>query len=475
MEKTSRRTSNLADVTDFPIPFLQCRYKAMTQKPLIIGQSKALTGTVRVPGDKSISHRSIMLGSIATGETTVSGLLEGEDVMSTAAAMRAMGAIITKQDNGDWHIQGVGSHGLKEPEDILDMGNSGTSARLLMGLVAGFDMQCTFTGDQSLRKRPMGRVITPLEMMGAECQAREGGLLPLSIKGRDDLLSTEYELPVASAQVKSCVLLAGLHADGITSVIEDKPTRDHTENMLRAFGVNVDIKKTEDGRDRISVAGHQELTGTHIDVPGDPSSAAFPCVAALITEGSEIVLENVGMNERRNGLYRVLKDMGGDIEIFNERVQGGEPVADMRIKYSALKGVEVSPDIVPSMVDEFPILFVAAACANGTTTMRGLEELRVKESDRLGVMAKGLKDCGVDLEMGDDYLIIHGNGKPPQGNGTVEIATHHDHRIAMSFAVLGGNFTSNNSIKIDDTSPILTSFPNFQDLMNGLGAEIKNG
>ncbi len=413
-----------------------------------------------------------MLGSLAIGETIITGLLEGEDVMATAEAMRKLGAKIEWEQKGLWRVHGTGIGGLREPDTVLDMGNSGTSTRLLMGLVGGHNITATFTGDASLSKRPMQRVITPLEMMGAECVARDGGKLPLTVKGAEDTLCIEYKLPVASAQVKSAILLAGLNATGRTTVIEERPTRDHTENMLRHFGVEVEIEDLEDGAQAIHVTGHQSLTPCAIDVPGDPSSAAFPTVAALINKGSNITLHNVGMNKRRIGLYETLKDMGADITFTNERTEGGEPTADIVVRGTGpLSGIEVPEARVPSMIDEIPVLAMAAACASGTTIMTGLAELRVKESDRLLLVYEGLIACGVEAEMGEDSLTIHGTGKPPRGvTGNTEIATELDHRIAMSFLVLGT--ATDNPITIDDAAPIATSFPNFVELMQDLGANI---
>lgn len=432
-------------------------------------KAKPLNGAPVIPGDKSISHRSLMLGALAVGETTIHGLLEGEDVLHTADAMRAMGATITKDDDGTWHVHGVGVGGLHEPSEPLEMGNSGTSTRLLMGLVAGHAISATFTGDASLTKRPMQRVMTPLEQMGASFEAAEGGRLPLTVHGTDDLMVTTYELPVASAQVKSAILLAGLNARGRTTVIESKPTRDHTEKMLKGFSVEVTTEKTEDGKLAVSLIGQQEFKPCTIHVPSDPSSAAFPAVAAAIIPGSDITLKNIGMNERRNGLFLCLKEMGADIEFLNKRIEAGEEIADIRIRGTqTLKGITVPEARVPSMIDEFPILAMAAACADGTTTMTGLEELRVKESDRLLMVAEGLKACGVNLEMGEDSLIIHGTGNPPKGGAT--IATALDHRIAMSFLVLGA--VSDAPITINDAAPIQTSFPTFIDLMNDLGCAI---
>lgn len=432
-------------------------------------KSSALTGAARIPGDKSISHRALMFGALAVGETIISGLLEGEDVLCTAAAMRAMGAHIVHGDDGLWRVHGVGIGGLREPDCVLDMGNSGTSTRLLMGLVGGHDMTAVFTGDASLRKRPMKRVMDPLARMGAEFMARDGGRLPLAVRGAQDVMPIEYRLPVASAQVKSAIMLCGLNARGRTIVIEDHPTRDHTENMLRAFGVDVRVEEIENGAFAITVEGQQDLKPCAIDVPSDPSSAAFPVVAALITQGSEISLPNIGVNARRDGLFVTLQEMGADLRYENKRLENGEYVASIIASgNNTLKGIDVPESRVPSMIDEFPILAVAAACADGTTRMTGLAELRVKESDRLLMMAQGLKSCGVDLEMGEDSLTIHGKGKPPKGGAMIETAL--DHRIAMSFLVLGG--VTDEPITVDDGAPIRTSFPDFVELMNDLGANI---
>jgi len=429
----------------------------------------SLAGSATIPGDKSISHRAIMFGALAMGETTIGGLLEGEDVLCTAAAMRAMGAKIENRGKGLWRVNGVGIGGLHEPDQVLDMGNSGTSTRLLMGLVGGHNISATFTGDASLVKRPMRRVIKPLQMMGAKFLGRSNGRLPLTVQGAKDALAIEYRLPVASAQVKSAIMLAGLNAAGRTTIIEDHPTRDHSENMLRHFGAKVDVEEVGSGSRAISLCGYQELSGREVIVPRDPSSAAFAVVAALINEGSEISLPRIGINETRIGLFTTLQEMGADIEFINKRVEGGEQVADIHVKAGeVLQGIDVPEDRVPSMIDEFPILAIAASCAQGTTKMTGLKELRVKESDRLLMMANGLTACGVSLEMGDDYLIIHGNGKAPVGGARIETAL--DHRIAMSFLVLGS--VSDEPIEIDDGSPIKTSFPNFIELMNGLGCKI---
>ncbi len=436
---------------------------------VISKKCESLHGQARIPGDKSISHRALMFGALTIGETMISGLLEGEDVLHTAEAMRGLGAKIEKSADGLWRTWGVGIGGLREPDNPLEMGNSGTSTRLLIGLVGGHNIKATFTGDASLSGRPMKRVITPLEMMGANFEATDDDKLPLTVTGPDDLLAIEYETPVASAQVKSAILLAGLNARGTTTVIESKPTRDHTEKMLQHFGVEVTTKELEGGRYAIALVGQQELQPGAIDVPGDPSSAAFPAVAALLHEGSEITLPNIAVSDRRNGIYITLREMGADITFENERIQAGEAVADIIVKNSGpLKGIDVDPARVPSMIDEFPILAMAAACANGTTKMTGIAELRVKESDRLLMVAEGLKACGVELEMGEDWLTIHSNGKAPKGGTTVKTAL--DHRIAMSFLVLGT--ATDEPISIDDGEPIKTSFPNFITLMNELGCNI---
>ncbi|RVU03742.1 3-phosphoshikimate 1-carboxyvinyltransferase [Novosphingobium umbonatum] len=427
-----------------------------------------LKGTIRVPGDKSISHRSIMLGALALGETRVTGLLEGEDVMSTAAAMRAMGATITKTDSGEWVIQGVGVGGLLQPETALDMGNSGTSTRLLMGLVSSHAITATFIGDASLSKRPMGRVIDPLSTMGADFTSTEGRL-PLTMRGASPAVPITYRLPVASAQVKSAVLLAGLNTAGVTTVIEPVPTRDHSERMLKGFGANLTAETNEAGERVIRIHGPAELTGQTIEVPGDPSSAAFFIVAALIVPGSDVLIENVGLNDTRAGIITVLRQMGGSIEEVNPRIVGGEPVADLRVRHSALHGINVDPAIVPSMVDEFPVLFVAAAHAAGRTICTGLEELRVKESDRITVMRVALELAGAKVAETEDGMIIDGTGGAPLPAGAAEaVATHLDHRIAMSMAVAG--IASEGGVLVDDTSPIRTSFPNFEALMDGLVA-----
>ncbi|CAN5374525.1 3-phosphoshikimate 1-carboxyvinyltransferase [soil metagenome] len=431
--------------------------------------SAPLAGTVTVPGDKSISHRSLMLGALAVGETVIEGLLEGEDVLATAAAMRAMGADITRDDAGTWHVHGVGVGGLLQPQVALDMGNSGTSTRLLMGLIASHAITATFTGDASLSKRPMGRVTDPLSLMGATFLASPGGRLPLTMRGLCPAVPIEYRLPVASAQVKSAILLAGLNAPGITRVIEPVPTRDHSERMLRGFGATLEVEVQADGTRIISVTGEAELKPQAITVPGDPSSAAFPIVAALLVPGSEVTVTNVGMNPTRAGIFEILRAMGADLTYSNERLVGGEPIADITARHSILTGIDVPPEVAPSMIDEFPILFVAASLAKGTTHTSGLDELRVKESDRLALMATGLARIGARVEEGEDGLVIHGTGGDPLkgGNAAPVIAASLDHRIAMSFAVAGLVTTS--GLTVDDMRPVATSFPTFLPLLASLG------
>ncbi len=439
-----------------------------TAEPLALSlaASGPLSGTVTVPGDKSISHRALMFGALAVGETKIEGLLEGEDVLATAAALRAMGADITRAGAGNWRVHGVGVGGLLQPRTALDMGNSGTSTRLLMGLVAGHGITATFIGDASLSKRPMGRVIEPLSRMGASFAAAPGNRLPLTLTGACPAVPIRYELPVASAQVKSAVLLAGLNTPGRTSVVERVPTRDHSERMLRGFGATVEVEESAEGR-VITIAGEAELSPQAITVPGDPSSAAFPLVAALIVPGSRVTIANVGLNPTRDGLVRVLREMGADIVLADERLVGGEPVADLVVTAGPLRGIEVPPEIAPSMIDEYPALFVAAAFAEGKTVMRGLEELRVKESDRIAVMATGLAACGVEVEELPDGLIVHGRGGEVVPGGAT-VASHLDHRIAMCFAVLGLRAAA--PVIVDDARPIATSFPDFLPLMTRLGA-----
>jgi 3-phosphoshikimate 1-carboxyvinyltransferase len=427
-----------------------------------------LSGTIAVPGDKSISHRALMLGALAVGRTEIRGLLEGEDILATAAALRAMGADISRQPDGRWLVHGVGLGGLAEPADVIDLGNSGTSARLLLGILATHPFTAFVTGDASLRSRPMRRVIEPLSQFGARFLAREGGRLPLAVTGAVDPVPQIYRLPVPSAQVKSAVLLAGLNTPGETTIIEPQPTRDHTERMLGHFGANVRVEPDADGARRITVEGYPELTASAVPiaVPGDPSSAAFPLVAALIVPGSDVTITGVGLNPTRAGLLACLQEMGADIALENQRTEGGEPVADLHVRAGSLKGADIPPERAPSMIDEYPILAVAAAYAKGRTIMRGLAELRVKESDRLAAIATGLATCGVRVDVTGDDLIVEGSGKSPAGGA--RIATHLDHRIAMAFLVFG--LGVDQPVTIDDARPIATSFPDFVPLMNRLGA-----
>lgn len=438
-------------------------------RPLTARPAQALKGRIAVPGDKSMSHRALMLGALAVGETRVAGLLEGEDVMATAGALRAMGAVVARGADGVWSVRGRGVAGLAEPASVLDLGNAGTGVRLLMGIVAHHPFTAFFTGDASLRSRPMGRILRPLAEMGATYVARDGDRLPLALTGSDELLPIAYRLPVASAQIKSAVLLAGLGAPGTTSVIEPQPTRDHTERMLGAFGGEVRVADAPDGARTVTLVGQPELAPAALRVPGDVSSAAFPLVAALIVPGSVVTIENVGMNPLRTGLLTTLREMGADLVVENERTEGGEPVADITARASSLRGVAVPASRAPTMIDEYPILAVAAACAHGTTTMQGLAELRVKESDRLAAIAAGLRACGVAVEAGASHLAVEGTGgRPPAGGGIV--VTHYDHRIAMPFLVMG--LAARREVTVDDASPIATSFPGFDRLMTGLGAEI---
>ena len=425
-----------------------------------------LTGTIRVPGDKSISHRALMFGALAVGETRIFGLLEGEDVLRTAAAMRALGAEVTRGDDGVWRVAGRGVGGLIEPADVLDMGNSGTAARLLAGILATHDMFAVMTGDASLRKRPMRRVTDPLGQSGAQFWSREGGRLPLAIRGARNPMPIEYELPVASAQVKSAILLAGLNSPGETLVREPVPTRDHSENMLRHFGAQVSVE-TDGGARVIRLAGQPELRAADVTVPADPSSAAFPIVAALLVPGSRVVLENVGLNPLRTGLLTSLREMGASIEVTGSRQEGGEPVGDLVVTFSELVAADIPADRAPSMIDEYPVLAAAAACARGISRFRGLHELRVKESDRLSATLALLTANGVRAEIEDDDLIVHGGR--PRGGGLV--ATHMDHRLAMSALVLG--LATEEPVAVDDGSFIDTSFPGFVELLNGLGAAIR--
>lgn len=417
-------------------------------------------GEARVPGDKSISHRSVMLGALAEGETVVSGFLQGEDALATVAAFRSLGVDIDGPVKGALRIQGVGLQGLKPPAKALDMGNSGTSMRLLSGILAGQSFASTLVGDESLMSRPMQRVITPLEQMGASIQASDGGRPPLQIQGGDNLESIHYDLPIASAQVKSCVLLAGLFADGVTSVTEPAPTRDHTERMLRGFGYAVEREN-----DVISLRGKGRLKACEIDVPGDISSAAFFLVAASIAPGSELLLTHVGVNPTRTGVIDILRLMGADLELLNPREIGGEPVADLLVKHAPLRGIDIPEELVPLAIDEFPALFIAAACAEGVTRLRGAEELRVKESDRIASMAEGLTTLGIENTVFDDGIAIKGG---EIGGG--EIRTFHDHRIAMAFAIAG--LRASSEIRVLDCDHVATSFPGFESLARGLGVKI---
>jgi 3-phosphoshikimate 1-carboxyvinyltransferase len=438
-------------------------------RPLIAGKPPApLSGRIAIPGDKSISHRALMFGALAIGETRIAGLLTGEDVLRTAATMRALGAEVAHDADGVWRVAGRGIGGLTEPADVLDMGNSGTAARLLCGILASHPLFAVMTGDASLRGRPMRRVIDPLTATGARFSSREGGRLPLAIVGARDALPLEYRVPVPSAQVKSAVLLAGLNAPGITRVEEPEATRDHSENMLRHFGAVVRVDMHGAGR-VIELQGQPELQAADVMVPGDPSSAAFPLVAALLVSGSTVSMPGVGLNPLRTGLMLCLEEMGAIIDVKNRRIEGGEPVGDLDITGGPLRAVDVPAERAPSMIDEYPILAVAAACAVGTTRLRGLKELRVKESDRLAATAALLSVNGVRVEIEGDDLIVHGTGAPPAGGGVV--ATHMDHRIAMSALVLG--LASESPVTVDDAGFIDTSFPGFVDLMNGLDASIR--
>ncbi len=425
----------------------------------------ALRGQAAIPGDKSISHRALMFGALAVGQTRITGLLEGEDVRRTAAAMRALGAQI-ERSGADWRVAGRGIGGLVAPDDVLDMGNSGTAARLLCGILASHDIFSVMTGDASLRKRPMQRVIAPLQACGARFTARDGGRLPLAIQGARDALPLSYRLPVASAQVKSAILLAGLNARGITEVEEPEATRDHSENMLRHFGATVTVSRHGNTR-HIALVGQPELRAADIVVPGDPSSAAFPLVAALLVAGSRVALAAIGLNPLRTGLFETLREMGAELTIENPRIQGGEPIGDIIAEHTELAAVDVPPERAPSMIDEYPILAVACAAARGTSRLRGLAELRVKESDRFSATVAMLREAGVRVEIEADDLIIHGMATIPGGN---QVATHMDHRLAMSALVLGQ--ITEAPVRIDDSTFIDTSFPDFTGLMRGLGAAI---
>jgi 3-phosphoshikimate 1-carboxyvinyltransferase len=443
-------------------------HRAIQPTPLEARKGAALTGRVRVPGDKSISHRALILGALAVGETRISGLLEGEDVLNTAKAMQALGAQVERTGEFAWSVRGVGVCGFAQPKTPLDFGNSGTGCRLVMGAVAGCPIVATFDGDASLRSRPMRRVLDPLELMGARVSdARDGGRLPLTLAGARDPLPILYQTPVASAQIKSAVLLAGLSAPGVTTVIETEASRDHTELMLRHFGAEIVSQNEGTHGRKIALTGQPELRGAQVVVPADPSSSAFPLVAALIVPGSDIVLSDVMTNPLRTGLIITLREMGGSIEQSEARGDAGEPMAHFRVRASKLRGVEVPPERAPSMIDEYLVLAVAAAFAEGTTIMRGLQELRVKESDRLEATAAMLRVNGVTVEIVGNDMIVEGRGRVP-GGGLV--ATHMDHRIAMSALVMG--LASDRPVKVDDTAFIATSFPDFIPMMRGLGAEL---
>jgi 3-phosphoshikimate 1-carboxyvinyltransferase len=430
-------------------------------------RSSPLTGEVAAPGDKSISHRALIFGALSVGETRITGLLEGDDVLRTAEALRGLGAGITRDGEGSWRVQGVGVGGFREPDDVLDMGNSGTGSRLLIGAVSTTPIVTTFTGDASLRGRPMKRVTEPLKRMGASFVSRSGGLLPISVTGARAPMPIRYEMPVSSAQVKSAILLAGLNAPGRTSVVEPAPTRDHTERLLSYFGASVDTKLLPGGRREITVAGQPELTARDIDVAGDPSSAAFLITAAILVPGSDILVRNVGLNPHRTGLFETLREMGASLVYENVRDVGGEPVADIAVRSSPLRGIEVPAERAPSMIDEYPILCIAAAAASGTTVMNGIGELRVKESDRAAAMAEGLEAVGVSVEVGPETMTVTGCGNQAIKGGA-QARTFHDHRIAMSFLVMG--LASEQPIEIDDDSMIATSFPTFSGLMGEIGA-----
>ncbi len=434
------------------------------KKPLRASRAEPLSGTIRPPGDKSISHRALMLGSLAVGETTIDGLLEGEDILATVGALRAFGANVDRDDDGRWTVKGLGVGGLLEPEAVIDYGNAGTGVRLALGIAGSHAFTTTFTGDASLSNRPMDRVLDPLRRMGVQALTRSGGRLPLTIKGPDVPVPIEYKLAVPSAQVKSAVLLAGLNTGGTTTVIEPVPTRDHTELMLAAFGAAIETSPGEDGGRVITLEGRIDLKPQTITVPGDPSSAAFAIVAALIVEGSDVVIENMMLNPTRTGLIETLSEMGADIAIDNRRKVGGEEVGDLRVKSSRLKGVSVPAERAPSMIDEYPVLAIAASFAEGDTTMNGIGELRVKESDRIAAVAAGLAANGVSVEEDTDSLLVHG-AETVAGGGTVE--TMRDHRIAMSFLVLG--LAAENPVTVDDAGPIATSFPDFQPQLEALG------
>ena len=440
-------------------------------KPLWVTGARPLVGEVSIPGDKSISHRALILGALASNQTTISGLLEAEDVLATAQVLRELGARVEQQGK-QWLVTGCGTSGLLAPKKPLDFGNSGTSVRLMMGVLAGHDFTAELVGDRSLSSRPMSRVLTPLKQMGLEVLGDDSDRLPLHLRGTSDLLPIRYELPVASAQIKSAIMLAGLQAAGKTTIIEPQPTRDHSERMMRHFGVSIDVEPHGPAGRMITVGGNAEVTGCNVIVPGDPSSAAFIVAGALMVPGSELIVRNVLINPTRTGFYETLEEMGADIRFENKRDAAGEPVADIAVRYGPLKGVTVPPDRAPSMIDEYPVLAALAAFAVGETRMDGLGELRVKECDRLAATKAGLDAAGVVSKIEQDMLIVQGGGADGVPGGG-QVSTHMDHRIAMSFLTLG--LGTQNPMQVDDVSIIETSFPGFVDLMSGLGASYEEG
>ncbi|WP_281984725.1 3-phosphoshikimate 1-carboxyvinyltransferase [Thalassorhabdomicrobium marinisediminis] len=438
--------------------------------PMTARQGGPLRGEALVPGDKSISHRALILGAMAVGETKISGLLEGQDVLDTGRAMEAFGAEVVNHGGGNWSVHGVGVGGFCEPDQVIDCGNSGTGVRLIMGAAATTDIAVTYTGDASLNSRPMGRVTDPLALFGTRAVGRAGGRLPMTLLGAKEPTPVRYVVPVPSAQVKSAVLLAGLNAPGETVVIEQEATRDHTERMLAGFGAEVSVEDTDEGR-VITLKGQPELRPQTIAVPRDPSSAAFPVCAALLVDGSDVLVPNIGLNPTRAGLFYTLQEMGAELTFENMREEGGEPVADLRARYSpAMKGINVPPERAASMIDEYPVLSVVAAFAEGQTVMTGVKELRVKESDRIDAMAQGLRAAGVEVDEGEDWWTVTGRGFG-QVAGGITAESRLDHRIAMSFLILG--LASNAPVSVDDGGPIATSFPIFEDLMADLGAQIE--
>ena len=445
---------------------------SLNPKPTVMRalSSSSLKGVVSIPGDKSISHRSLILGALAIGQTRITGLLEGQDVLDTAKAMAAFGAVVKKNDQSEWLVDGVGVGGFAEPSNVVDCGNSGTGVRLIIGAMSTTPINATFTGDHSLNSRPMERVTNPLSKFGVTTFGRSKGRLPMTVIGARSPIPVKYDVPVPSAQVKSALLLAALNAPGETIITEKEITRDHTERMLSSFGADISVENISNRRS-IKLCGHSELNGQNICVPSDPSSAAFPICAAIIVEGSDILVPNITLNETRAGLYKTLIEMGANLSFENEREESGEPVADIRACFSPdLKGVEVPPERAASMIDEYPILSVVAANATGNTIMRGVKELRVKESDRIDVMAKGLRTNGVFVDEGEDWWAVKGNGMGSVKGGSI-CQTFLDHRIAMSFLVLG--LSSQNYVEIDDCLPIKTSFPNFIELMLEIGANME--